>query len=118
MQKIIYALATIILLAAFALPPGTTTVIGKVMDETRNPIPYATVQEKGTKNGVSCKGDGSFSIRVRSTKSILRAQATGYSTMDCLIIDTLSLTLVLKLAPKTCYNRNAPQQNNLATTVK
>jgi CarboxypepD_reg-like domain len=121
MQKIIYALATLILLAAFGLQPQRVKVTGKVVDETGTPIPFASIIEKGTKNGASSNVDGIFTINVSSTKAILRVQAVDYASTDFLIKDTLSKTLVIRVKPKTCYiscNNNLPQQNNLASTLK
>lgn len=103
MQQILHAIAALLLLTAFCLPPQTVQVKGKVVDETGNPIPYATIQEKGTHNGTFCNVEGNFSITVSSTKAILRVQSVGYATTDFLIRDTVSLTLSIKLKPNTCY---------------
>jgi CarboxypepD_reg-like domain len=102
MQKIIYALAAIIFLAAFALPPQTVTVTGKVVDvETGAPIPSAAVQEKGAKYVVPCNANGSFSINLRSTKPILQVIAMGYSVTEFLISDTLRKTFCIRKKEKT-----------------
>ena len=59
----------------------TRTVTGTVMDETANPVPFASVSVKGTSNGVSADGEGKFSIETKSGATLVFS-ATGYSTVE------------------------------------
>ena len=61
--------------AAFA---QQVTVAGKVTDSKGEPIPWASVYEKGTKNGTTTDDDGKYSISVKSGESVLVASFIGY----------------------------------------
>jgi Ca-activated chloride channel homolog len=98
MQKILSTLAAIVFLVACTLPLHATKVNGKVIDEAGNPIPFATIQEKGTKTAVSCTADGHFAITVRSSKAILQVRALGYYSKELLLKDTSFLLVTLQPA--------------------
>ncbi|AHF15486.1 SusC/RagA family TonB-linked outer membrane protein [Niabella soli] len=57
----------------------TKTATGTVKDDSGNPIPFATVMEKGTKNAVSADAQGNFSIKAK-TGADLEISATGFET--------------------------------------
>lgn len=65
-------------IAAALLPP----VSGKVVNEKGEPLPNVSVQEKGTRNGVSTGADGSFSITVRSENAVLIFSSVGYKNVE------------------------------------
>lgn len=46
-------------------------VTGKVINQNGDPVPGATVTEKGTKNATSTLGDGTFALSVQSTNAVL-----------------------------------------------
>ncbi|MBW8334359.1 MAG: TonB-dependent receptor [Prolixibacteraceae bacterium] len=50
---------------------GNITVKGKIIDENGDPLPGATVQQKGTSIGVITAGDGSFSLSVPSDATLI-----------------------------------------------
>lgn len=52
------------------------TIEGVVQDET-GPLPGATVQEKGTKNGVTTDFDGKFSLKLNSPKGTIVVSFVG-----------------------------------------
>jgi TonB-dependent SusC/RagA subfamily outer membrane receptor len=58
------------------------TVTGKVSDENNQPLAAATVQEKGTSHGVITGPDGSFSISVKSNKSVLLISSVGFESVE------------------------------------
>ena len=58
------------------------TVTGKVSDEKGEPLPGVNIVEKGTSNGTITNADGKYSIRVRSTKSILVFSFVGYKSQE------------------------------------
>ncbi|MDO4770415.1 SusC/RagA family TonB-linked outer membrane protein [Porphyromonas sp.] len=45
-------------------PRKVAAVVGKVLDEGKNPLPGATVRIKGVRGGASTRADGSFSIAI------------------------------------------------------
>ncbi len=57
-------------------------ISGIVTDEYNNPLPGATVIEKGTQNGVATDDDGTFLITVRDNKSILQVSFVGYQVIE------------------------------------
>ena len=58
-----------------------TTIRGKVLSENGEPYPGTTIVEKGTSNGVTSGGDGSFSLKVK-TGATLVVTAIGYHVME------------------------------------
>jgi TonB-linked SusC/RagA family outer membrane protein len=50
---------------------GDITVTGKVLDETGEPLPGATVQQEGTTNGIITDIDGNFSLSVPSDATLI-----------------------------------------------
>jgi TonB-linked SusC/RagA family outer membrane protein len=69
----------LMLFSAFAFAQNRT-VSGKVLDEKGVPIPFATVTEKGTKNGTSADANGNFSLEVRGNS--LTISSTGFNSKD------------------------------------
>ena len=57
-------------------------VNGSVVDENGLLLPGVTIIEKGTKNGVSTKFDGSYNINVSSSNAILVFSFIGYTTQE------------------------------------
>ena len=73
------ALAVMISSVAFA---QSLTVTGLVTDaSTGEPVPYASVHEKGTMNGVSTDADGQYSITVPNN-SVLVFSSIGYLSVE------------------------------------
>jgi len=77
MRKIVSLLAVLMLFSAFAFAQNRT-VSGKVLDEKGVPIPFATVTEKGTKNGTSADANGNFSLEVRGNTIVV--SSTGFNS--------------------------------------
>ncbi len=60
-----------------------TTVVGKVVDETNEPIIGANVVEKGTTNGAITDLDGNFSVTVANGQTaILHFSYIGYNSIE------------------------------------
>jgi TonB-linked SusC/RagA family outer membrane protein len=79
MRKIVSLLAVLMLFSAFAFAQNRT-VSGKVLDEKGVPIPFATVTEKGTKNGTSADANGNFSLEVRGNTLVV--SSTGFNSRE------------------------------------
>ena len=79
MRKIVSLLAVLMLFSAFAFAQNRT-VSGKVLDEKGVPIPFATVTEKGTKNGTSADANGNFSLEVRGNTIVV--SSTGFNSRE------------------------------------
>ncbi|MFY0255238.1 SusC/RagA family TonB-linked outer membrane protein [Chitinophaga sp. 30R24] len=66
---------------ATTTPPGDIVVKGKVLNETNEPFPGATIVEKGTANGITSGPDGAFTLSVKEG-AILVVTAVGYSVVE------------------------------------
>ena len=95
MRKILFFTICFLFLNHY-LHAQTIRVTGKIIDPNGDPIANATIVEKGTKNGIVAQNDGTFSIPVKSAKSLLVITALGYEAKQVSISsDPLSVTLSL-----------------------
>jgi TonB-linked SusC/RagA family outer membrane protein len=78
------SLFTLLLLCcAFSLVAQQKTVTGKIVDQqTKQPLPGATVNIKGTNQGVSADPSGTFSIQVPGPSAVLVVSFMGYGTQE------------------------------------
>lgn len=67
-------------------------VSGRILDSSGQPVPGASVIEKGTTNGVNTDIDGNFTISVKSGAS-LEVSCIGYETVSVAASENLSVTL-------------------------
>ena len=65
---------------------------GRILDSSGQPVPGASVIEKGTTNGVDTDIDGKFTISVKSGSS-LEVSCIGYETVSVAASENLSVTL-------------------------
>ncbi|HEY1870992.1 MAG TPA: TonB-dependent receptor plug domain-containing protein, partial [Chitinophagaceae bacterium] len=77
MRKLASLLSVLMLLCTLAFAQ-TRTVSGVVKDEKGEPIPFATIQESGTKNATQADANGIFSIKIPSG-SKLTISAAGHN---------------------------------------
>src|ERR1035437_4529568 len=61
--------------------PGNLTVKGKIVDEKGEPLPGATIQRKGTANGIITNTDGNFSLSVPSDATLI-VSFIGYKSIE------------------------------------
>jgi len=61
---------------------ATHTVTGWITDEQGTAIPYCSIIEKGSKQGVTSDNNGYYSIKVSGTNAVLQFSMVGYSTVD------------------------------------
>ena len=67
-------------------------VSGRILDSSGQPVPGASIIEKGTTNGVDTDIDGKFTISVKSGSS-LEVSCIGYETVSVAASENLSVTL-------------------------
>lgn len=72
-----------------------TTVAGTVTDTQNEPLPGATVLEKGTTNGTTTDFDGNFIIEVDDANAILEVSYLGYTTMEMPLSGQSNVTINL-----------------------
>jgi TonB-linked SusC/RagA family outer membrane protein len=69
---------------------------GKVVDEKGLPLPGASITEKDTQNHTQTNGNGEFTIKVASAKSILVIRFVGYVTKN---VEAGTSPMTIKLEP-------------------
>lgn len=67
-------------------------VSGRILDSSGQPVPGASIIEKGTTNGVNTDIDGKFTISVKSGSS-LEVSCIGYETISVAASENMSVTL-------------------------
>ncbi|WEK33958.1 MAG: TonB-dependent receptor [Candidatus Pseudobacter hemicellulosilyticus] len=76
-------------------------VTGMVRDNEGNPLPGATVSEKGAVNATATDGEGRFRISFSGTKTVLVFTAVGYETQEIAVSESTTVVNVsLKAAVK------------------
>ncbi len=93
--RITLLLFSCFLLFGFSLMAQTRLVTGKVQNSKGEPIPFATVQEKGTTNGVMADKDGGFSITVSNANAVLIISSTGFQDREISVGSTSDYSLTL-----------------------
>lgn len=96
-NKIIFSLLFLFCLSASA--QNRIKITGIVNDDKGNPVPNASVVEKGTTTGVTTDINGAFSITVPSKKTILVISNVGYKTQEITIGDRTSVSISLAPSP-------------------
>ncbi|MBS1655162.1 MAG: carboxypeptidase-like regulatory domain-containing protein, partial [Bacteroidetes bacterium] len=81
MRKII-SMLSVLLLAGLLVMAQTRQITGRVTDEKGNPIPFSTINEKGTKNGVAADANGEFSINVKPGTTVLVVSSSGFDSKE------------------------------------
>lgn len=62
--------------------PGQYQLKGQVMDTNDQPLPGASIIEKGTSNGTTTDFDGNFSILLEAPDGVLTVSYIGYTSQD------------------------------------
>lgn len=61
---------------------GQTKITGKIVDETNQPLPGASVLEKGTTNGTETDFDGNFTLTASNSAGTVVISYIGYKTKE------------------------------------
>jgi len=61
---------------------GQTKITGTVVDNANQPMPSASILEKGTRNGVESDFDGKFTISTKSDSGVLVISFLGFKTKE------------------------------------
>jgi TonB-linked SusC/RagA family outer membrane protein len=94
MRKILFFFGLILMFGQ--LMAQNRTISGKVQDEKGNPVPGASVQIKGSRQGTSTNPDGMFSISAPSKAKLLVVSSVNFAPQEIPISD--NVTVVLKPA--------------------
>ena len=71
-------------------------ITGHVVDASNNPMAGVNVVESGTTNGILTGADGSYSISVASSKSVISFSFIGYATVDVTVENQTTINVTLK----------------------
>jgi len=96
MKYLKFFATALVLLALIAFTIAKRSVKGTIKDESNQPVPFATVHEKGTKNAVSSDASGNFTIEVESDKSVLIITSVGFRQQEIKVGKSTKLNIVLK----------------------
>lgn len=72
----------VVLLLISATVLGQTKITGTIVDEMNQPLPGASVLEKGTTNGISTDFNGKFTLDTKSNSGVLVISYIGYTTKE------------------------------------
>ncbi len=88
------ALLVLVMLSLHGLAQTTTTVKGRLLDNSGKPLPGATVQVKGTTTGVTTDNNGDYSITVPANATLVFS-AVGYAQQEVKVNNKSSINLSL-----------------------
>lgn len=71
-------------------------ITGKVTGADGSPIPFATVQIKGTTSGTTSDQQGNFKLSVTGANPVLVIRSVGYATIDYTVGASSAFTVQLK----------------------
>jgi TonB-linked SusC/RagA family outer membrane protein len=71
-------------------------IAGRVVDSQNSPLTGVNIVEKGTTNGVLTGADGTYSITVASSKSVLSFSFIGYESTDVIVGNQTTVNVTLK----------------------
>jgi len=93
MRKIASLLSVLMLLCTLAFAQ-TRTVTGQIKDEKGDPVPFATIQEAGSRNVTTADVNGFFSIKIpQASKLIVSAAGHGTQTVTPTATGVQAVTL-------------------------
>ncbi|SFR73145.1 TonB-dependent receptor [Maribacter stanieri] len=72
-----------------------TLVTGKIIDQNSEPLPGASISEKGTTTGVISDFNGNFEITVSSNEAVLSISYIGYETQEVTVSGQSQLDIEL-----------------------
>ena len=101
MKKIRFFLTVLAVLLSNLAFAQNLTVTGDVTDaSTGEPVPFASVHEKGTMNGVNTDADGHYTITV-GQNSVLVFSSIGYATVEVAVEGKMQVNCELPLDAET-----------------
>jgi TonB-linked SusC/RagA family outer membrane protein len=83
------------ILCCFSVAFAQTRVSGKIIDADGMSVAGASVNEKGTTNGVASDSEGNFSISVQSSASVIVVSYMGYVTQEITVGNQTEINVTL-----------------------
>lgn len=94
-----YVFLLLFVFSATAVFAQTGAITGKVVDETNQPLPGATVTIKGTQQGSGTDANGNFRIPTASGTVTLQISFVGYQTLNKTVSVSGNVTVNVSLVP-------------------
>ena len=95
MKKLLILLAPLFISLVAFTPNIDFTVTGTITDDKGKVIPFASIIEKGTKNGVTADAKGKFTLRVSSENATLRISSVGFDDKEIQLKGSTTLSVSL-----------------------
>ena len=92
--------ASLIKVSSKNIFPNALVISGKVTEEDGTPVPFASVNIKGTTKGTNTDDEGKYSIEAENEQSILVFSYTGYTSMEVLVGKQTTINVILKIDAK------------------
>lgn len=89
-------LMAVLLSISFLAQAQTKTVIGRVVDQNNQPIPFATIEIRGKKVGTSADADGNFQLKAPPTSTLI-VSGTGIESKEVTLNGDNNLVIKVKL---------------------
>ena len=109
MKKILFAGILLALLSFAFISKADRTITGTIKDDQSNPVPFATITAKGTRNAVAANSTGNFKIQVSDKTKILEITAVGFQTEEVQITNATNYNIVM--------NRTTSSINDVVVTT-
>jgi TonB-linked SusC/RagA family outer membrane protein len=95
MKKVLLFL-TVLLMGISVAYAQQRQVTGKVTGSDGAPVPFATIQLKGTNSGTTANQDGVFKLNVTGNSAVLIIRSVGFATQEVSVGNTNSVSVTLK----------------------
>ncbi|HET6253058.1 MAG TPA: SusC/RagA family TonB-linked outer membrane protein [Puia sp.] len=89
------SLFAVLVLYSFLASAQLRTITGRITDQQNQPVPFATVKVKGSKQGTAADADGGFTLKVKSG-DVLVISGTGVTTQEIPVGDQVRLSIQVK----------------------
>lgn len=93
--KILTIFFVLLFCCPLVLPAQTRQVTGTVKNTNGEPIPNATVNQKGTSNATQANKEGNFTITLTGAEAVLVVSAINYQSVESPIGSRLAVDIVL-----------------------
>ena len=86
----------ILLTIPFASFAQSKTITGKVTNQSNDPIPLATIQQKGSTNAVTSDENGMFSINLTGNNPAILVSSVNYTTREISVGNRITINVELQ----------------------
>lgn len=84
----------------FSVVAQTRVITGKILNESDEPVPLATIQQKGSTNAVTADEQGSFTLSVTGNKPVLVVSSVNYETQTVPVANRSAVNVRMVAAGK------------------